>query len=208
MPARKPITLHRSHTGKAARAERLAAESALEPRTRLPMKPPTDLGGHPKAQVVWRRTLRMYAQVQTKIVNALDLGILVDYCLLLEELVDLEQLRIDAVHALTVVQANLRKLVSCPKKKDPKTVVAEQLAIAAKIDALMDAVARIDARSDRKRALIHTLRQSLYLTPRSRSGVSPAQKPKPEQDPMEQLLAEVESCEVRPASTGAAGPGW
>jgi hypothetical protein len=37
-------------------------------------------------------------------------------------------------------------------------------------------VVKVDGRVDRKRALLLQLRQSLYLTPRSRAGVMPKSK--------------------------------
>jgi phage terminase small subunit len=49
----------------------------------------------------------------------------------------------------------------------------------------------MDARLDGKRKLLHTLSQSLYLTPRSRAGVAPEQKePEHDDDPMDKLLNE------------------
>jgi phage terminase small subunit len=43
-------------------------------------------------------------------------------------------------------------------------------------------VISIDTRIDRKGARLDTLRQQLYLTPRSRAGVAPAEKPPEEPD--------------------------
>lgn len=52
---------------------------------------------------------------------------------------------------------------------------------------------RLDARADRKRALLLQWRQSLYLTPRARAGAVAARK-QPEQpvDELERLLNEVD----------------
>jgi hypothetical protein len=56
----------------------------------------------------------------------------------------------------------------------------------------MDALIKLDARVDRKRAHLHKLRESLYLTPRARAGVAPAAAQAEEPpDEMEQLLGEV-----------------
>ena len=52
-----------------------------------------------------------------------------------------------------------------------------------------DKIVKVDARVDRKRALLLQLRQSLYLTPRSRAGVAPAEKaPEEPEDEMTRLL--------------------
>lgn len=46
----------------------------------------------------------------------------------------------------------------------------------------------VDQRMDRKGARLDTVRQQLYLTPRSRAGVAPIVKEKEEDDPMDRLL--------------------
>jgi len=48
----------------------------------------------------------------------------------------------------------------------------------------------VDQRMDRKGARLDLLRQQLYLTPRSRAGVAPAEREQEEEDPMEKLLNE------------------
>jgi phage terminase small subunit len=50
----------------------------------------------------------------------------------------------------------------------------------------------LDQRVDRKGARLDTLRQQLYLTPRSRAGVAPIEKEKEEEDGMDRLLKEIE----------------
>ena len=47
-------------------------------------------------------------------------------------------------------------------------------------NALVARLIGIDARLDGKRKLEHTLAQSLYLTPRARAGVAPADRKPPE----------------------------
>jgi hypothetical protein len=52
----------------------------------------------------------------------------------------------------------------------------------------------IDQRMDRKGSRLDTLRQQLYLTPRSRAGVTPTEKDMElENDPMEKLLNEMKN---------------
>jgi phage terminase small subunit len=50
---------------------------------------------------------------------------------------------------------------------------------------------RIDARLDRKATRLDTLRQQLYLTPRSRAGVAPVEKQPDQVDELDTLLDEV-----------------
>jgi hypothetical protein len=47
----------------------------------------------------------------------------------------------------------------------------------------------MDARLDGKRKLLHSIAQSLYLTPRSRAGVAPPEKePEKPKSEMDELL--------------------
>lgn len=68
-----------------------------------------------------------------------------------------------------------------------------QALIRAKSEELdIDAIVKMDARLDRKRALIFQMQQSLYLTPRSRAAKAP--KPKEQEQPkddLEKLLDDV-----------------
>jgi phage terminase small subunit len=54
----------------------------------------------------------------------------------------------------------------------------------------VDTVIKIDARSERKRAHMQKLRESLYLTPRSRAGVAPEKKVEEPEDALDELLNE------------------
>jgi hypothetical protein len=60
------------------------------------------------------------------------------------------------------------------------------------IQNMLAEIVKLDARVDRKRALLHQWRQSLYLTPRARAGV-PAQVKEEEEAPdeLELLLRDV-----------------
>jgi hypothetical protein len=56
----------------------------------------------------------------------------------------------------------------------------------------IDTLIKLDARMERKRALMHAHMQSLYLTPRARAGVAPGEKETPPPpDEFEQLLGDV-----------------
>lgn len=64
------------------------------------------------------------------------------------------------------------------------------LDFAAKCTDAYDAIVKLDARVDQKRKLLFSLRQSLYLTPRSRAGAvnTPAEEPEKE-DSLDGLLS-------------------
>jgi hypothetical protein len=54
----------------------------------------------------------------------------------------------------------------------------------------IDVIVKLDARSERKRAHMQRLRESLYLTPRSRAGVAPEKKVEEPEDALDDLLNE------------------
>lgn len=173
MPKAKPQALHTRHAAKAEQAERHAAELSFQPITELPEKPAALAKGHAGALAAYRRLMALYSETIAEMVTAFDLDVLVDYCLILEQIAEMDIMRADAV-----------KAIAAAKK-------------AKKGDALgiwMDRLLAIDQRVERKRGMAHRLRESLYLTPRARAGATPPTKPaEPELDPMEALLAEVGS---------------
>lgn len=191
MPARKPATLINSADTKANKAARASAEAALTPRTALSIKPPASLNGHKEAVAVWKYTLKLYGETQGTIVTGFDLGIMTDYCLMVEQLVELETLRRQSFDSCALVRKSLNAITAKIKAKDAKQILAEQLAVNEKLESILDLIIKLDARIDRKRSLIHTLRQSLYLTPRSRAGVAPTEREEEEKDEMTKLLEEV-----------------
>lgn len=191
MPARKPSSLNTRHDPPADRAARADAEAAMTPRTAIGTKPPAELTGHKRAISVWKHTLGLYGETEAKIICAFDQGILVDYCLLVEQLVELDELRAQTLATHAAMLKSLKELTAKMKKKDAKTVLAEQMAITEKLEMIMGQIIKLDGRIDRKRALIHTLRQSLYLTPRSRAGVTPAEREEEIKTEMDKLLEEV-----------------
>lgn len=171
MPARKPQELHTRHATKADKAARAKSEAALRPGHGLPKDPPAQLDGHDVARAAWRRLMRVYAELEAEVVTRLDMDLLVDYCLLSEQVVEMDK-----------IAAIARAAVA--KNDDDETWGTLQS---------IDLVVKLDARVDRKRALLLQLRQSLYLTPRARAGVAPAAKAPPEEtDPLEELLAGVD----------------
>ena len=95
MPARKPTSLNSRNTSKELRAEREAAESAMMPKTELSAAVPARLRGrgHTQAAATWKRTVKLFQEVDGKIVTAFDYDLLIKYCLLEEEVIELEDLR-------------------------------------------------------------------------------------------------------------------
>lgn len=186
MPARKPKALITRHDTAAEAHARADRETALRPERSLPKAAPAQLNGHPAAQAVWRRLVRMYGELEGEIVTRLDGDLLVDYCLLAEQVLQLDTMRAAAYKAWLQL-ANRHEELS----QDPN-MIDEAILLAVKVVGAFDAVVKLDGRADRKRALLLQLRQSLYLTPRARAGVAPAKKDEPEPpDPMDALLGEV-----------------
>jgi len=157
---------------KIVRKKRTDGEAALRPRDPLRLKPPVRLTGHPGARALWRRMIRMYSGLAAEIVSSLDQDMLVAYCLLDEQEAEMDRLRAAAMKNYTKAQKTLDRRA---KNEDvaPKLLIQWQNSV----NWGLDEIVKLDARVDRKRALLHTLRQSLYLTPRSRAGVAPPEKP-------------------------------
>jgi len=171
MPKAKPMALHTQHATKALRSERAAAELSLAPVSELPAVPPALKTGHAGALTAYRRLITLYSEVIAEVVTAFDLDLLVDYCLLLEQIAEMDIMRGDVIKSLAAAKK--------AKKGDA-------------IGMWMDRLLAIDQRVERKRGMAHRLRESLYLTPRARAGAAPPRKPaEPERDEMEGLMAEV-----------------
>jgi phage terminase small subunit len=186
MPARKPSSLHTRHATAAEKAERNQQESAVRPERPLPMEAPTRLKGHDVAAAAWRRLMRIYAELEGEIVTRLDQDLLIDYCMLLEQLHEIDKMRKTVQQAWDQLEARRLALIE----------EGEHEAATKLIDKVLEAcdmVVKLDSRADRKRSLLHQIRQSLYLTPRARAGVAPNKKEvEPEKDPLERLLDNVE----------------
>lgn len=186
MPARKPSGLIERHETNAETDARIASESALTPGRDLPVEP-ASLASHPVAAAEWRKLLRMYNSLDARIVSRLDMGMLLDYCILIEQLAEMDELRAATLKDWRAAQKILERYY---EQIDEKNDDAEKPEIDLKVFAkaveavnwAFDKIVKLDGRIDRKRALLLQLRQSLYLTPRSRAGVAPAQKPPEEPD--------------------------
>ena len=65
----------------------------MAPDRGLPMSEPARLRDHKLASEVWRRSMRVYAELESTIVTRLDMDLLVDYCMLMEQLSELDLMR-------------------------------------------------------------------------------------------------------------------
>jgi phage terminase small subunit len=188
MPTKKPSGLIERHETAAETAARVAHEDALRPRHALRVSPPARLKRHPTAAEVWRRLMRMYNELEAEIVTGLDQDILIDYCILAEQVGELDQMRKAAFENWDAMK---RALESLPQD----TPIKEEINMILKTNETFDYIVKLDSRADRKRTLLFQLRQSLYLTPRARAGAIPAQKPPEEpKDELESLLDEFVSA--------------
>ncbi len=185
MPAAKPSSLINRHETAAETAERISQESALRPTRDLPVNPPATLRGRKTAEVVWRRLIRMFGDVEGEIVTRLDMDLLVDYCLLAEQVAELDEMRKKAMEIY-----ELLKIAMAEARNEHDVMLARS--ISKDIINSFESIVKLDGRVDRKRDLMFKLRQSLYLTPRARAGVAPKGKEKePELDPLEKFLNDV-----------------
>ena len=180
MPARKPQSLSNRHSTKAEISARTESESAFTPRTELALKPPAALSGHKHAARTWMRLIKLYEQVDGTIATAFDEDVLIQYCLLDEECLDIAALRAAVFEEYT----DLKKQI---KKKPRAEEIKEHLALLDQRNALLARYQGLDARLDGKRKHLLSLQMSLYLTPRSRAGVEPKRKDEKPDDPLKEF---------------------
>lgn len=180
MPARKPQGLKTRHDTAEEKAARIADEQAMTPKRELPAGPPAQLKGHKVAGAAWRRMIKVYNELDAKIVTAMDMDVLLDVCIGVEQLAEMDAMRASAKETWKALQAMISRV---------KDDVLEELALYDRIDKAYDKITKLDARCDQKRKLLLSLRQSLYLTPRARAATAPSKKAKEEAtDPFEDLL--------------------
>jgi phage terminase small subunit len=196
MPARKPAGLRNRAETKAETAARIANEASMEPERGLSVQAPARLKDHQVAQATWRRMMRTYGQLKATVVTRMDIDLLVDYCLLMEQLQELDRMRKVAYQLWLELGKRHDKILQESKQiEDPSSVETkeeEAIKLATKVIDAFYAVVKLDGRVDRKRDLLLKWRQSLYLTPRARSAAAPEKKEKPEPvDPLETLLDDV-----------------
>ena len=186
MPARKPAGLRNRAETKAETAARIANEAALEPERGLSVQAPARLKDHKVAQAAWRRLMRIYGELQATVVTRMDMDLLVDYCILMEQVGELDELRAASFSAWKKLDERWTTIEADLAGKEFLTAIAQ-------LQSAFTDVVKLDGRVDRKRAFLLQLRQSLYLTPRARAAAVPTKKEKPiPPDELEQLLDDVE----------------
>lgn len=181
----KPVGLLTGDYTKATKRARVEKETALRPDRGLQMTAPARLDGHDVAAIAWRRLMREYASLEAEVVTRLDLDLLLDYCLLLEQAVELDEMRAALMAVWRAARTSYEAALAAMDAE-------RALVSAGQMTDAYDAVVKIDARVDRKRSLLLQWRQSLYLTPRARAGAAPTKKEQePPADDLELLLGEV-----------------
>lgn len=184
MPAKKPASLIERHETAAEKRARVERENTVRPARGLPTSAPAVLKGNKVAQAAWRSAIRMYGELDGEIVTRLDYDHLVDYCMLMQHLSEINHMRKVAYQVWLELTEKHKELVQ--EEKFDEAVV-----MGIKVVGAFDAIHKLDTRFERKCALLKQWRESLYLTPRARAGVAPKKKePEPEPDELEQLLDE------------------
>jgi hypothetical protein len=185
MPAKKPADLIVRDETKADRQLREEQANALTPSRELGVWVPVEVVGA-RARSTWRETIRLYKTLDARIASVLDKGLLIDYCNVSEQLSEIDDLRTAAMNNYTISQ----ELYNGLRDKESDEVDVKMLVrLQEAINKCLDEILKLDSRADNKRKLLHSYRQSLLLTPRSRGGVNPEGKPKEEpQSEMSRLL--------------------
>jgi phage terminase small subunit len=185
MPAKKPAALIQKHETSGEKAARAEREALASPERALPKNAPAALKDHKVAGEVWRRLMRLYNENEGVIVTRMDIDHLVDYCILAEQTLELDAMRKSAFATFALIEKQREEAL-----KNLEIDVA--ISLGGKSMDVSDMIVKLDARSERKRALLKQYRESLYLTPRARAGAAPKKKEKTEEpDPLEALLDNV-----------------
>jgi len=185
MPARKPSALITRHETAAEQAERTARESSARPARTVPASPPAQFKHRQIAQTAWRYLVRRFGEAEGEIITGFDLHLLINFCMAIEQLAQLNMMRDKAYEAWLQLAGEHTRLIDDEGE-------AEDIVLAAvRVVNAFEAVLKLDSRIDRKVDLLHKLAQSLYLTPRSRAGVAPTRKEaETPPDELEQLMDE------------------
>lgn len=185
MPAPKPVGLHKRHNTKAEIAERKQAEASLHSERGLSINVPAAIKKDKVASATWRRLIREYSRLDAELISRLDFDLLIDYCQVMSQTEQLDRMRLNSFEIWKFLIEQRARFV---EEQDHLSA----LALIDKIQKSYDVIIKIDARLDAKRKLAFSIRQSTFMTPRSRSGVKPAQDPEkmPPIDPLEAKLNE------------------
>ena len=201
MPAAKPMGLQTRHNTKAEIQAAKDREAALTPDRELSEREPNRLDGDKVAAATWRRIMREYNRLEAKLVSRLDMDLLIDYCLVMSQIDSLDKMREAARKFWETLDEGFANLHSSGDLVGSWTM-------ANKVSKAYENVLKLDARVDQKRKLVFQYRQSLFMTPRSRSGVKPEedQEKKAPIDPMEELLnSSLEKARNKVDSNGGSG---
>ena len=186
MPAAKPKALIQRHETKAELQARADKESAFDTGFELPKGTPAELKGHRYAASTWRRLMREFMAIEESYVISLDRDMLINYCILAEQLDELDTLRKAAIDLWKWYGKMHEDL------KLEGSDIIDTLHIASKVSSTFDRIVKLDARADQKRKAIFDLQKSLYMTPRARAGATPRRKePEQPKDEMEDLLDDI-----------------
>ncbi len=184
MPASKPSNLIKRHETAAEKSARESAENAMNSGRQLPQEAPARLTKHKVAAKAWRSMMREYNAIEGQIVTRLDQDLLIDYCILVEQADEIDRLR---KSAFMIWEKLGKAYANAIMENHPE----EAVQLMGDINDSFENIIKLDGRADRKRALMLQIRQSLYLTPRSRAGAAPDPKEKEEpKDALEKLLDE------------------
>lgn len=174
MPAKKPLALIVRHSTKDEKKDRLAQESAMTPIEMLSLEVPPALQGerYKYAAGVWVRCIGLYLELQKMLATPLDENLLIKYCKAEQQFVEIEQFRDEKIKELASIREKAGKIKLTSDAKQLK----EWRQVLMAINDMEKNIAFLDARLDAKGKYIHSMQQSLYLTPRSRAGVNPQKK--------------------------------
>jgi hypothetical protein len=184
MPAAKPQALKSGAQTKQDRRRSTDRETALTPKEPLTEAFPPQLTGD-IARSTWREVVQLYSSLDARIVSLLDKGQIIDLCIAVEQLAQIDAMRTAAINNEARTQQALEKVMSKGSPIDP--IVFLKLINA--VNGASARVMKIDARADSKRKLILSMRQALMLTPRSRGGSAPTPKDPPaDPSPMAKII--------------------
>jgi phage terminase small subunit len=174
MPAKKPLPLLESHLTKAEIQERSERESALTPTELLSAEIPAGLRGkrYEYAAKVWRRCISLYMELSATIATPLDENLLEKYCKAEQQFIEMEKMREEKIAECEVARDKASKI----KLGSDEKQIKEWRLMWDMVNGMEKIVTVLDARLDAKGKYIHSMQQSLYLTPRSRAGVAPKKK--------------------------------
>lgn len=188
MPAKKPLSLNRSHTTTKERDARGSVESVVKPGEMLTITPPGELKGRRFACAEWVRVITLQNDTQaakdgSPIITPFDERTLITYCKMVEE----EQTLESKLDKLDRAQDVLFKKVS--KMKPTRDTLKEYASLWTQFNGATSNYKGMSARLDAHRNSTQELGKSMYLTPSSRAGVTPTPaKPEEPKSEMEKLL--------------------